>query len=270
MGLTDEKYLALMFSFSRNSPLDLMTPEYGCCLRKKEHFLPFRCAFSGCVVLFFFFLFVWFFSYCSVISFREGIILRIETKVKLFFVCYCKHTYARSVYGSCASKPSLNFLGWMFSFLLTKNQSCLLFLLFLFSVFWKSVIIQLSYLPEFGCLLSREYGQGPLLRAAQAGLSALQTNLFKKISIFLLVFWFGSCFRRRWGQGLVVVFFILHCIVFRLSNLFPPPSYVFSFFFLFFPPSRVFSGKSFLGFRPASVTIHSCTVWFKCFKLPVR
>lgn len=158
----------------------------------------------------------------------------------------------------------------MFSFLLTKNQSCLLFLLFLFSVFWKSVIIQLSYLPEFGCLLSREYGQGPLLRAAQAGLSALQTNLFKKISIFLLVFWFGSCFRRRWGQGLVVVFFILHCIVFRLSNLFPPPSYVFSFFFLFFPPSRVFSGKSFLGFRPASVTIHSCTVWFKCFKLPVR
>lgn len=271
MGLTDEKYLALMFSFSRNSPLDLMTPEYGWCLRKKS-ISSHSDVLSVVLLCWVFFLFVWFFSYCSVICFREGIILSIGTKVRLFSVCHCKHAYARSVYGSCASKPSLYFLSWIFSFLLTKKSKLPSFSAFSFQwVLKKSVVIQLSYLLEFGCLpLSRGYGQGPLLRAAQAGLSTLQTNLFKKNSIFLLVFWFVSCCWRRWGQGLVVVFFILHCIVFRLSNLFPPPSYVFSLFFSFFPPSRVFSGKSFLGFHPASVTIHSCTVWFKCFKLPVR
>lgn len=138
--------------------------------------------------------------------------------------------------------PSLNFLSWMFSFLLTKNQSCLLFLPFLFSVFWKSTIIQLSYLLEFGVHWAENMDRGHysgLLRLA------LQTNLFKKNSIFLLVFWFVSCCWRRWGQGLVVVFFILHCIVFRLSNLFPPPSYVFSFFFLFFLPQGFSLGKVF-------------------------
>lgn len=46
MGLTDEKYLALMFSFSRNSPLDLMTPEYGCCLQKKRAFPPIQMCFQ--------------------------------------------------------------------------------------------------------------------------------------------------------------------------------------------------------------------------------
>jgi len=60
MGLTDEKYLALMFSFSRNSPLDLMTPEYGCCLRKKS-ISSHSDVLSVVLLCWVFFLFVWFF-----------------------------------------------------------------------------------------------------------------------------------------------------------------------------------------------------------------
>lgn len=83
------------------------------------------------------------------------------------------------------------------------------------------------------------------------------------------IFWFSGLFQvLRRGTGLAVGFCTLHWIVFQLSNL--PPLPPFSLSFLFFLPSRVFFGKSFLGFGPASVTIHSCTVWFKCFKLPVR
>lgn len=85
---------------------------------------------------------------------------------------------------------------------------------------------------EFGySLLCRKYGLGPLLRPAQVVPPTLQSNLFQKNSLYLLVFWFVS---HSWGvgAGLTVGFFHspLYCIL--VVEPFFSPS--FFFFFLFF------------------------------------
>lgn len=117
MGLTDEKYPALMFSFSKNSPLDLMTPEYGCCLLKKN--ISFHSDVLSTVLLFCF-------PYCSVICFRGRYQHQDSSKKKEDYK-YCKSTCARSALWHLCFQPSFNFLSWIFFFFLTKIKAAFSF-----------------------------------------------------------------------------------------------------------------------------------------------
>lgn len=89
-------------------------------------------------------------------------------------------------------------------------------------------------------------GLGPLLRAAQVGPPTLQSNLLKKNSIYLWVFWFVSG-SYRGDAGLAVGFFTLHCIIFRLLNLFLPPPSSFSLSLYFFSALKGFLWEKFSG-----------------------
>lgn len=129
MGLTDEKYPALMFSFSRNSPLDLMTPEYGCCLLKKN--ISFHSDVLPMVLLFCFSILL---SYLlqgkvSTSGFKQKKIINIARALVLGLL-----------YGTCASNPLLISTVGCFSSSSQKSK-----LPFLLNGFRRSGIIQLSY-----------------------------------------------------------------------------------------------------------------------------